>query len=104
MPSSLPLKQHKNSSLRECPLQPQKVNGLVSNQGNNDTITIPTNQNSGKYNGNFCGNSFTFMTTSPLPPAVGTAPTAPMTQNDAIAFLQNQIDAINTQLNTLKSK
>lgn len=39
----------------------ESVDGLVTIEGDSNTVTVPTNQNTGRANGNFCGNSFTFM-------------------------------------------
>lgn len=102
-------KSTKKQQLRECPSKSQKSIDLVHNQGDNDTITIPTNQNRGKYNGNFCGNSFTFVTI-PVPSTsddvIGLKATivAPILPNDAIILLQNQLDVIKVQLDALKNK
>ena len=47
----------------------QRACAPVGIKGDNNTTTIPTNQNSAPNTGNFCGNSFTFLVTNPEVPA-----------------------------------
>lgn len=81
--SSLP--SQKPKQLCQCkkpPITKEIVSDSIENRGNSNTITVPTNQNTGRENGNCCGNSITIM----------------LNQADEIKSLQQQLSQVTQQL------